>query len=55
MNELDIMKQEKEKVLGYWNERLIHERELNKKQSHDIQIVLTTLEWFLWMIDGKSQ
>lgn len=46
-----MMIQNKDRILNYWKDRVEHERVLNYAKSHDIQITVTTLEWFLWMIE----
>lgn len=51
-NELDWMIQDSAKVLDYWKDRLKMER--SRDGRHDISITLTTLEWFLLMIEGRS-
>lgn len=50
MTELDVMKQDSEKVLAYWKRRAKDE----EGKMGDIRILLTTLEWFLWMIERKE-
>lgn len=53
MTELDVMKEDKNRILAYWRKRAIEE-EANQSTRRDISITIDTLQWFLWMIDNES-